>query len=130
MRSFLALLIVVGVFAGAIGRAASHLLPHHHASCEMVGCNVDHEDACGHDHEPVCCGSDHGHLPVDDGSDDSKAPEHHHHHHICCVTAPLVAGDETPMSFIGFDGIRTPLSVEHQSAPEGPVFELDMPPLI
>lgn len=129
MRSFLALLIVFGVFAGAVSRVASHAFPHHPAVCETAGYEGAHDVCCGPVDETACCDPGQGHLTGEDRSDDSRTPEHHHHH-ICCVASPLVAADETRMSFIGFDGVRTPLSVEHQSAPEGPVFELDMPPLI
>jgi len=127
VRFVLALLLIVGVFVGTVGRASSYT----HVSCEISECGepaTQCEDRSSSKSE--CCPSEG--IVKSSGSKDTDEQNHteHHHHHICCGMPSLITNDDKRVGFIGLDGIRTGLSMEHSVAPENPVFELDTPPLI
>lgn len=111
VRCLFSWLMMFGVIAGLGGRVLA--IDHSHAPDQADEC-------CGHDHVP------------DDGGHDQDCPPgpHDHHSHACCHPAPL-AGVE-----MEYDRMAVPahswLGVTWWTAlpPDGPVFELDMPPLI
>ena len=111
VRTWLSWLLMFGVIAGLSGRMIpdDHPYPQEHV-----------KECCGHD-----CGSDDG-----DHSPDCPPGSHDHHSHACCHPLPL-AGVE-----MEYDRVPVPahswLGVTCWTAlpPEGPVFELDKPPLI
>ena len=104
-------LLVFGVIAGLGGRVLA--LDHLHA---------EHPDS-------ECCGHDHGHSD-DDSAPDSPRGQHDHHSHACCHPAPIVGedikGDRLPVLTHQWLRVTWWTDLPH----DGPVFELDKPPLI
>ncbi len=121
VRGLLTWLMVLGVLAGlssrglAIGHSHEHGHDHDHGS--------EHGSPC-HGHEEP----DHDEPATDCPS--NCPPGDHHHHHACCGALPLAVdiavGCRLPLpdSFLlGLQSLRL-------VPPDGPVFDLDKPPLI
>lgn len=112
VRGLFSWLLMFGVIAGLCGRVLS----------------LDHDH--GHDHAADCCGHDHDSR--DSGPDDSDGHpgSHDHHSHACCHPAPL-AGEEIPCHRLPAPSPSLAgVSDWASSPPDGPVFDLDKPPLI
>lgn len=129
VRIVLVLLLVVGVFAGTVGRAMTH---GSHPACEDTDC-VESVSVCKAEHAKAaphsgCCATEND-SSGDKDKQDSGSTEHHHHH-ICCVTPSFMVHDDQRTRFFGLGAVRAGLNLEHHFAPENPVFELDTPPLI
>lgn len=128
----MAILLIIGVMAGAIARA----MPHgsfHHDECQVEECaQVPSSDVQIGAAQDDCCPAEmHSHSGDDKPGDTGGSKEPAHHHHVCCGMSPLVVGeDESTIKFAILGISRTGFSMEHRRAPESPVFELDMPPLI
>jgi hypothetical protein len=119
VRGLLTWLMVLGVFAGLSSRVLaighSHEHGHDHASEHGSPCHGHEEPA--HDEPATDCPSD---CP----------PGEHHHHHACCVPLQLAvdpaAGYRLPVPESFLVGLLSLNLVP----PDGPVFDLDKPPLI
>lgn len=124
MRFLLSWLLVFGVIAGTTLRvmAHEHATGHHDTAPHAASDSSASDAACctSHDHEeerPAPCAPD--------------CPEKHHHHGTCCIHG-------VQLSFIADHHFRlTPprylslgCDVLDMRAPDGPVFEMDKPPLI
>jgi hypothetical protein len=118
----LTLFVQLGLFGRLAGNGVccpTQSMEHSHAH-DSLGVETGHShDDCTDDHHPA----DEGKCPPDCG-------EHHHHHGTCFHNMQMsLAGD-------GHCRLAPPYVVslgcgwQHMQAPDGPVFELDKPPLI
>lgn len=118
----LSLLIHLGLFGrlAADGECCPQpALEHCHVDCHDHG-------APGHSHDP--CIADH-HAP-DRGNCPSDCGEHHHHHGTCIHSMQLSLTADSHCLLIPPRSLMMGCDRLHLRAPEGPVFEMDKPPLI
>ena len=120
---------MIGMIAGTVSRAMGH---NHPAACDVASCSdvlsfcEDHTEK----HSGCCPSESKESQSSDDSDQEGQRNSDHHHHHICCVIPSLIANDDKLVGLIGCGAIFAELNLEHHSAPESPVFELDTPPLI
>lgn len=117
VRGLLTWLMMLGVFAGLSVRAVDfgHSHEHHHAS---------EHGASGHGHDDPAEPIDH------DGECPKSCPHGEHHHHACCLSQPWAVDGGAVCFLSDPDSLRLGLQLLRLVPPEGPVFDLDKPPLI
>jgi hypothetical protein len=90
---------------------------------------VMHQASCCPDAPPAHC-HDHEHSHDSDHDPSSDSDKTHHHHASCIHSIPLSFSSDcdhrsAPMYCVSIERI-----LRHERAPDGPVMEMDKPPLI
>lgn len=117
MRTLLALLMVIGVFAGLNSRALA------------LDCGQD--DGCREVAKTCCVEIHDASLPQEKHHQGDGCPMDHHHHHVCCSHG-LMLGTETAVAVRLAIPQSTALRLrpEADSLPEDPFLGSEKPPLI
>lgn len=108
--------MVFGVLSGAFLRA----MPHHH--------DHDHCDSHGWHHHGHDLSSD-GHSK-DAPHEDDHGPDESGHFHLCCFAAPMMIDEAFVDRLPRTHGQLQRVCADGVLLPDGPVFELELPPLI
>ncbi|MFM7182438.1 MAG: hypothetical protein ACKO2G_13365 [Verrucomicrobiales bacterium] len=113
------------------------LLLHLVGFARMVGAEVSGHDAlpsadgcCQHEDASPACGEDHSHGCPED-TDCPVEGDHCHHHGTCAVHSILLLfPSEKSLTLLSPEGRDLAFEILDDRAEDGPVMELDKPPLI
>lgn len=119
MRAVIVIAISLLIQMGLFGRVMSDA-----PCCPDISLEHCHEHDHSHEHGP----------DTHDSSEDPDCPpdcgEHHHHHGGCIHSLQLSIPAETTCRLVTPHPVSLKCDRQHHRAPDGPVMEMDKPPLI
>jgi hypothetical protein len=119
VRGLLKWLMVLGILSGALLRA----MPHHHCHDHCAG----NGHCGGHGHHEHSCPDE---EPPGEHQGENSSPHDDGHVHFCCFAAPMLISEAAVHRLPMIHCQLQRISSDGVLMPEGPVFELELPPLI
>lgn len=120
MRTFFVILLTLAIQTGLFARLAPE-----GEFCPQSVIEDCHGEAGDHSHDP--CDRPH---TCPDGDECPLGGEDHHHHGSCVHSLQLTFGGEGTCELIPLMAVSLGRDTQHLRAPDGPVRDLDKPPLI